>query len=70
MTIEIIILITALCTMSTAIVSLFMSFRNKSAIRDVHISLNSRLSELLKATANSAHAAGMTEEREKPKGIP
>lgn len=33
----------------------------KKGINDVHISLNSRLSELLKTTSESSHAAGRRE---------
>jgi hypothetical protein len=36
------------------------------ALREIHIALNSRLTQLLEATRDIAHAAGIEEERGKP----
>lgn len=48
-------------TLATAIVSYLQSLKNTSAISEVHLLMNSRLSELLAVTRASAHAAGRLE---------
>ena len=41
--------------------ALIFSIVNKRAINEVHLTLNSRLSQLIKVTAASAHAEGRLE---------
>ncbi len=41
----------------TALASVITSFLNRRSIREVHLSLNSRLDQLLKSTANAATLA-------------
>jgi hypothetical protein len=57
----ILILATQGLTLLAALISFIQSSRNAKAIQEVHISLNSRLSELLKETEKSSHAAGLAE---------
>jgi hypothetical protein len=44
-----------------AIGALLASLRNRIAIQEVHLSINSRLTELIKSTSEAAHAAGRAE---------
>jgi hypothetical protein len=57
----IIILATQGFTLLTAIVSVFQAFRNKAAIQEVHLSVNSRLTELIRVTKAASHAEGKAE---------
>lgn len=41
-----------------AVLAAFLSWRNKAAIQSVHVSLNSRLTQLLELTAIAARAEG------------
>lgn len=41
--------------------ALIVAIKSRSAIQEVHLSLNSRLTELLNATGRAAHADGVTE---------
>jgi len=50
-----------LATLLTALVSFALSVKNGKAIQEVHLTLNSRLSELLKVTAAASHAVGKEE---------
>lgn len=61
---SVVILATALLTFGTAASSLVISFQTKAAVQDVHIILNSRLTELLDVTKKAAHAAGVKEGEE------
>ncbi len=47
-----------------AILAVVVSIWNTTRIHHVHLSLNSRLTALLNATREAAHAAGRNEERE------
>jgi hypothetical protein len=60
--------LTALVTLATAATGLYVSVRsvevalqNKQDIQDIHISLNSRLSQLLTETRENARAKGVVE---------
>lgn len=55
------ILATALVTFATAALSLYASWRNGQDIQAIHISINSRMDELLQATKDRAHAEGVIE---------
>ena len=44
-----------------SLITLFVAVKNMKAGKELHISLNSRLSELLKVTGESSHAAGRRE---------
>lgn len=61
----IIILITQIVTLLTAGLAFWASRKNKSAIHEIHVSINSRMDELLKLTATSSHAEGVKEEKDK-----
>ena len=54
-------LITALAALGAVI----MSVRNGTKIHDVHLSINSRMTELLAAAREAAHAAGAQEEKQR-----
>ncbi len=41
--------------------ALLASLRNKKAIQEIHLSVNSRLSQLIEAVGKAAHAEGMAE---------
>lgn len=45
-------------TLVAALVAVVKAFQNESKITELHVSLNSRLSELLKASVAAAHAEG------------
>lgn len=47
-----------------AVMGAFLAYRTRVAVQDVHVSLNSRLSELLERTAQSARAEGVQGERD------
>jgi len=55
------ILITQVITLLTAGLSFWASRKNKAAIQEVHVSINSRMDELLKLTATASHAEGVVE---------
>jgi hypothetical protein len=57
-------LITALAALGAVI----MSARNGRKIQEVHLSINSRMDELLRSARASARAAGIDEERNRDKG--
>jgi hypothetical protein len=42
-----------------------LSYLNGQKIKQVHVQMNSRLTELLEETRRSAHLAGVDEERER-----
>jgi hypothetical protein len=48
-----------------AVGAVLMSFRNSLKIKEVHISINSRMDQLLAATQLAAEAKGADEERSK-----
>lgn len=48
-----------------AMAALIVSIKSKEAIREVHLSLNSRLDQLITATRQEAHAAGVNEEKKR-----
>jgi hypothetical protein len=54
----IVIIVTQVITLVLAVIGFLHSAR---AIQDVHVSLNSRLSQLLLETEKASHAAGMAE---------
>jgi hypothetical protein len=60
--------IASLITAVAALGGVLMGFRNSRKIQEVHLSINSRMDQLLLATKESAHAAGVNEE--KAKNIP
>jgi hypothetical protein len=48
-------------TAIAAIGACLISWRNRSAIQDVHVSINSRMDELLRVTAQASRAEGVAE---------
>jgi hypothetical protein len=54
-------------TAIAAISAVAMSYRNSRKIEQVHISINSRMDQLLSATSDAARADGAKEERDKPR---
>jgi len=59
--------IAQLITAIAALGAVLMSVRNGHKIQEVHLSINSRMDELLKAASEAARAAGATEERNREK---
>lgn len=59
-----VILATALVTFATAALALYASWRNGQEIQEIHISINSRMDELLALTKKAAHAEGVIEGEE------
>jgi hypothetical protein len=55
-------------TAIAAIGAVCMSYRNSRKIEDVHISINSRMDQLLKASGLAQRAIGAEEERNRNKG--
>ena len=54
-------------TLISVFLSLFMSYRNSLKITEVHLSINSRMDELLRSEKASSLLEGMENERNKEK---
>jgi hypothetical protein len=54
-------LIAAIAPTLTGVLTLIAAWMTRRAVKEVHVSLNSRLSQLLTATAKEQHAAGVVE---------
>lgn len=50
----------------TAAIGLIVSLRNRKAIQEVHLSVNSRLDQLVKLTEVAAFAEGVKSEKDNP----
>jgi hypothetical protein len=61
---EYIIAATSLLSALTAFGAMLISLINRKKIQEVHLSINSRMTQLLELTQESAHAAGMKEEQD------
>lgn len=59
--------IAQIITALAAVGAVAMSYRNSRKIESVHVSINSRMDQLLLATNASAKAEGIKEERERGK---
>ena len=55
--------VAAVITALAALGALVVSIENRHAIREVHLTMNSRLDELLKSEVTRAHASGMEQQR-------
>jgi hypothetical protein len=55
-------------TLFSVFLSLFVSYRNSLKIQEVHLSINSRMDQLLKATGMASHAAGLAEGQDVVRG--
>lgn len=62
----VIILITQIITLVTAGLAFWASRRNKAAIHEIHVSINSRMDDLLRLTATASRAEGVKEEKDNP----
>jgi hypothetical protein len=60
---EIIALVGALGSLLAALGAFVTSLRNGQKIQEVHLSINSRMDQLLTASSAAAHAAGASEEK-------
>ncbi len=60
---EITSLILAVATLVSAAGALVISFNNSRGIRDVHLEINSRMTELLASNKLASHAEGREEAR-------
>ncbi len=60
--------IAAVASVASAIITTRSAKATKASIQEVHVSLNSRLTQLLKETAASSRAEGVAEERERSPG--
>jgi hypothetical protein len=58
-------LITVLTTFIVAIISLYKTIKQGNKIQELHLIVNSRLSELLKLTEKSSYAEGAKSELDK-----
>jgi hypothetical protein len=54
-----------LMTALSALGAMLMSYRNSRKIQEVHLSVNSRLSQLLEATGDAQRAIGAQQERDR-----
>ncbi len=63
MPVETVILATSALGFLTALIGVFMSIRNGGKIKEVHLSLNGRLTELLESNRKVAHQEGIDEEK-------
>jgi len=54
----------AIAVCATSIASLMASRKNTHEIRQIHVSINSRMDALLKLTASSAKAEGVLEQKQ------
>lgn len=60
-------IITAVPPTLAAIFAWMVARKNTRKIQEIHVSLNSRLSQLLDLTAASSHAQGVSDEKDRPK---
>jgi hypothetical protein len=60
---EIIALVGALGSLLAAFAAFVASIRNGQKIQEVHLSINSRMDQLLEASSAAARAAGINEEK-------
>jgi hypothetical protein len=57
----ILILVTALCTLATALVGLTTSLRNRKTIQQLEVRVDGRLEEFMALIKTSSHAEGVLE---------
>jgi hypothetical protein len=62
-------LVIATATLVASITSLVMAFKNSVKINEVHLSINSRMDQLLAAHGAEMKAEGAAEERSRPQAI-
>jgi len=55
--------IASICTALAAMGACVLSWVNKGKIQEVHLSINSRMDQLLKEARDAAHAAGASQQR-------
>ena len=58
---ETMIFFTSISTLVASVVSGIISLRNRKAIQEIHLSINGRLSELIRKSEEAAHAIGKEE---------
>ena len=56
-------LVLATATLAAAVTSLVMAFKNSTKINEVHLSINSRMDQLLAAHGAEMKAEGIAQER-------
>lgn len=61
---EIATLVAAVATLIAAVTSVYVAVRTREAVYQVHLSVNSRLDQLVAETKAAAHAAGVEEGRD------
>ena len=73
-TLALLMLGTQVCIFLASIIGLVHTLRNKTAIQEIHLLINSRLTEfkdtaqqLLSTSITAAHAAGVKQGREEPR---
>jgi hypothetical protein len=59
-------LIGQFCTLAAAVLAYLKGKENSAKIAEVHLSINSRMDELVAATRSAAHAEGITEGQANP----
>ncbi len=62
--------IAQLVTAGAAFGAFLLSMRNGKKIQEVHLSINSRMTQLLEETRSAAHAAGAIQQRQEDKETP
>lgn len=62
--VSIIIFLTQVVTLATAVLAFWVGRRNKTAIDRVEINIDGRLTELLEITRKSSHAQGMKDQKD------
>lgn len=61
---EVATLLTSIAAFIAAASSAILAWRAKAEVKEVHLSVNSRLDELVASTREAAHAAGLQEGRD------
>ena len=62
--IQLITVVSSVVVAALTLVTAILVFFTKKAVREVHLSLNSRLSELVLSTKEKAHAEGVKDEKD------
>jgi hypothetical protein len=65
--VEIAALITSAATLVASVTAAVVSFTNRRHIQEIHLSINSRMDELLRVSGEAQHALGVKQEAEREK---
>jgi hypothetical protein len=56
------VVVVAIIAASPGIIATIVGLLNRAAVKDVHLSLNSRLDKMIELSANVAHAKGVADQ--------